>query len=152
MFVWLKMHKNVVSSLKFALCSCYLRVLKITYAAFFRTQMQALSLSTECRKSGILDKHCFCNVFKNLSNVTKSIKAYSLEVCSITSNLERIFIPVWGIQRLLKFHCKSQGKEEVLARKLYLTDKKSTDFLEKLPSLQPEFEARWKLLVYGLFE
>lgn len=94
MFVWLKMHKNMVSSLKFALCSCYLRMLKITQAAFFRTQMQALCLSTECRKPGILDKHCFCDVFKNPSNVTKSTKVYSLEVCSVTSNLERPFISV----------------------------------------------------------
>lgn len=71
MFVWLKMHKNVVSSLKFALCSCYLRLLKLTYAAQFRTQMKVLSLR-ECRKSGISDKHCVCNV------------VWSLEVCLST--------------------------------------------------------------------
>lgn len=43
--------------------------------------MKALYLSRECRKSGISDKHWFCNVFKNPNNVTKSIEVYSLEVC-----------------------------------------------------------------------
>lgn len=43
--------------------------------------MKALYPSRECRKSGISDKHWFCNVFKNPNNVTKSIEVYSLEVC-----------------------------------------------------------------------
>lgn len=78
MFVWLNMHKNVVSSLKFALCTCYLRMLKLTYAAWFRTQVKAESPFRECRKSDVSDKHW---LFKMSLKIPESIEVYCLEVC-----------------------------------------------------------------------
>lgn len=150
MFIWLKMHKNVVSSFKFALCSCCLRLLKLTYTTWFRTQVKTLSPSRECRKSGILDKHWFCNVFKNPHNVTKSIEVYSLEVLSVTSNLKR-----WHLFLYVAYRGCSNSTTNLKEK----TRSLPTDYtlLTKSPEtiwknlLQPEIEERWKLLVNGFF-
>lgn len=144
------MHKNVVYSFKFALCSCCLRLLKLTYTTWFRTQVKTLSPSRECRKSDILDKHWFCNVFKNPHNVTKSIEVYSVEVLSVASNLKR-----WHLFLYVAYRGCSNSTTNLKEK----TRSLQTDYtlLTKSPEtvwknlIQPEIEERWKLLVNGLF-
>lgn len=80
--------------------------------------------------------------------IPKSIGAYCLEVW-----LSPQLLPLYAVYRGysnfitdLKERIRSLQRDDTLLRKY------PQIFLEDLPSLQPEFEAKWKLFVYWLFQ